>query len=54
MNDVVGGAGPLGDHQWLIQTIAPDRVLDPVVFGIATMPRVAFVGLDFGDIDHQG
>ncbi len=54
MNDVVRGPGPLGDHQWLIQTIAPNRILDPVVFRIDAMPRVAFVGLDTGDIDDQG
>ena len=54
MDDVVGGAGPLRNHQRLIETLAADRILDPIIFGITAMPRVAFVGLDFGDLEHQG
>ena len=54
VNDVVRGFGPLSDHQRLIQAVMPNRILDPVVFGIRAVPGIALVALDAGNVDNQG
>jgi hypothetical protein len=51
VNDVVGFARSLGDHERLAETVRPNRGLDAVVFRVGRTPGIVFVRVDPGDVE---